>query len=270
MDELKADKTKNQLAAARAIIAATGKSPRQIGEESLQKVLKWINNWGYTSSALGQLLLGRTSGGYLQKLAKQNWLTSTRTKSGSPAAYYTLSEIGLQEAERHADTLFKYVEIDQYKVDQPKIRHYLIAQRATIQALGSSLIVGYETERMFQKDGDRLGVKRPDVVWITPGGLRYGIEVELSAKWEKDLDMFILGILRALQTTGNDKPSYSRFIIISDSKAIIRRYTAAMQPSSALSIWEKNGRGHWAIERTIKVPDWLINKIDFQFLEGAA
>ncbi len=268
MDELKADKLKNQLAAARSIIAATGKSPRQIGEESLRKILEWEYKWGYSSSALGQLLLDRTSGGYMQKLTKKNWLTSTRTKSGAPAAYYTLSELGLQEAERHSDTLFKYIEIDQYKVDQSKIRHYLIAQQATIQALKSGLIVDYETERMFQKDGDKLGIKRPDIVWITPGGLRYGVEVELSAKWEKDLDMFIIGILRALQSGGNDKLGYSRFIIFSDSGAIIRRYTAAMQPSAPLSLWKKNERGHWAIERTVKVPDWLINKVDFKLIEG--
>lgn len=76
---------------------------------------------------MGQFLLGRMSGGYLLKLAKQNWLVSTKTKSGIPSAYFTLSEIGLQEAERHSDKLFRYVEIDQLKVDQSKIRHYLIA-----------------------------------------------------------------------------------------------------------------------------------------------
>lgn len=39
---------------------------------------------------------------------------------------------------------------------------------------------------MSGKDGGKLGVKRPDVLWITRGGLRYGIEVELSAKWAMD------------------------------------------------------------------------------------
>ena len=121
---------------------------------------------------------------------------------------------------------------------------------------------------MFCEGGDKLGVKRPDVVWITPSGLRYGAEIELSAKWDKNLDFFILGIVRALHASGDAKPAFNRFIIISDSAAIIKRYSAAMQPGVSLSIWEKNGRGYWAIERTIKVPEWLINKVDFKLIEG--
>ena len=268
MNNLNTDKLNAQLAAARAVIAATGKSPRELGNESRQKILEWLYQWGYTSSSVGQLLLNRTAGGYLQKLAKQNWLVSTKTKSGVPLAYFTLSQLGLQESERHAIALSKYVEIDPYKVDQLKIRHYLIAQTTTINALKTGFITDYETERMFGKNGDKLGVKRPDVLWITQGGLRYGIEVELSAKWAMDLDDFILGIARALQSSETEVQGYSRFVIISDSAAIIRRYSAAMQPGQPISVWEKNGRGHWVIEKTIKVPDWLISKVDFQLIES--
>ena len=267
MNEIKVE-LHAQLASARAVIAATGKSPRELGKESRQKILEWLYRWGYTSSSVGQILLNRTAGGYLQKLAKQNWLVSTKTKSGVPSTYFTLSLLGLQEAERDSITLIKYVEADPYKVDQLKIRHYLIAQTSTINALKSGFIIDYETERMFGKDGDKLGVKRPDVLWITRGGLRYGIEVELSAKWAMDLDDFILGITRALQSSGAEVQTYSRFVIISDSPAIIRRYSAAMQPGQPLSVWEKNGRGHWVIEKTLKVPDWLINKVDFRLIES--
>lgn len=268
MTNLNKEKLNNQLAAARFVIAQSGKNPRQLGRESRLKILKWIYSWGYTSSSIGQLLLNRTSGGYMQKLAKQNWLVATKTKSGLPASYFTLSQIGLEDAERHSLTLFKYVEVDQFKVEQSKIRHYLIAQESTIRALESGVIVDYETERMFLRRGDMLGLKRPDIIWVTNLGSRLGVEVELSAKWERQLDDFVLKIIRALKSNDDSKPEFNRFIIISDSPAIIKRYRDAMQPGAEVSSWVKNSRGHWIVDKTYKIPAWLITQIDFQLVES--
>jgi hypothetical protein len=259
-------KIEAQLAAARAVLAASGKSPRQLGEESRLRVIEWIYHWGCTSATIVQLLLGRTSAGYAQKLARQGWLVATKTKSGLPNLFFTLSEQGRQEAERHAAALYRYPEIDPFRVNQQQIRHYLIAQSSTVNALNAGVIIDYETERMFSGEGDKSGVKRPDVAWMTKAGLTIGAEVELSAKWARDLDMFTLGIVRALQS-GGDKPArYNRFAIISDSPAIINRYRAAMQPGVALLMWKKDQRGHWVIDKTIKVPEWLINKVDFHLI----
>lgn len=268
MDEQTKDITKieAQLAAARAVLAASGKSPRQIGEESKLKVIEWLYRWGYTSSTIIQLLLGRTSAGYAQKLERQGWLVATKTASGIPATFFTLTEQGLQEAERHAEALYRYPEIDPYKINQQLIRHDLLAQSSTVNALNAGAISSYETERMFAQEGDKSGVKRPDVVWLTKSGHRVAVEIELSAKWTRDLDEFVLGIARALQSA-SDKPSkYSRFAIISDSKAIVDRYRKAMQPGTPLSLWQKNQRNHWVIDKAIKVPDWLIGKVDFQLI----
>lgn len=262
------EKLNTQLAAARFVIAQSGKNPRQIGRESRHKILKWVYRWGYTSSSIGQLLLNRTSGGYMQKLAKQNWLVATRTKSGLPSSYFTLSQIGLEEAERHSLTLSKYIEIDQFKVDQTKIRHYLIAQESTIRALESGVIVDYETERMFLNQGDTLGSKRPDIIWVTSSGSRIAVEVELSAKWERVLDDFALKIIRVLKANSDSKSEFNRFIIISDSKAIIERYQKAMQPGAEVSSWVKSSRGHWVIEKSYSIPEWLITKVDFQLIES--
>ncbi len=267
MDEsMKVIKIEAQLAAARAVLAATGKSPRQIGDESRLKVIDWIYRWGFTSASIVQSILNRTSAGYAQKLARQGWLVATKTKSGLPNLFFTLSEQGRQEAERHAAALYRYPEIDPFRVNQQQIRHYLIAQSSTVNALNADAITDYETERMFSEEGDKSGVKRPDVAWMTKAGLRIGAEVELSAKWARDLDMFTLGIARALQSGGDKPAQYNRFAIISDSPAIINRYRAAMQPGAALYLWKKDQRGHWAIDKAIKVPDWLINKIDFHLI----
>lgn len=257
-----------QLAEARNALAATGKSPRQIGDESRRKIVDWIYRWGYTSPSLIQQLLGRTSGGYARNLARQGWLVSTKTESRRPAAYYTLSELGLQEATRFSNDLYRYPELDSYRVNQQQIRHYLIAQSATLNGLHLGEIIHYETERMFFPSGDKAGMKRPDVVWHTQTGTKIGVEIELSAKWGKDLDKFVLDIERALESTQNKPASYNRFAIISDSKAIIDRYRTAMQPSADLSIWKKNQRHHWVVDKTISIPSWLIGKIDFHLIEG--
>lgn len=123
----------NQLAAARFALASTGKSPKEIGIQSRLKTFELIYRCGYTSASIGQVLVNKTSGGYLKKLADQGWLRATKTESGSPLSYFTLSEKGLEEAERHSSALYKYLEIDPYKVNQQTIRHNLIAQYSTLK-----------------------------------------------------------------------------------------------------------------------------------------
>ena len=264
MEDINRDaKIELQLAAARAVLAATGKSPRQIGEESRLEVIRWIYRWGYSSATSIQQLLGRTAAGYAQKLACQGWLQAINTESGTPKCYFTLSELGMQEAERHTEVLLRYQEIDPYRVNQKLIRHNLIAQHATINAMHSNLAVDYLTERMLNQAGNKPGEKIPDVTWITMSGLRVGVEVELTAKWERDLHQFVLGVIQALNSK-NDKPAkYDRFAVITDSPAIKKRYSDAFQPGAALPIWQKDNRQHWVIEKTAKAPDWVITKIDF-------
>lgn len=258
---------KIQLAAARAKLANSGKSPQQISRDTRMQVIEWVHCWGYTSSAHIQELLGKTSGSVAQKLANQGWLVATKTESGTPTVIYALSESGLQEAERHSQMLYRYPEIDPYKIDQKLVRHNLLAQKITINAIKSGRFSHFETERMFATAGDKSGVKRPDVIWITKTNLRIGIEVELSAKWSRDLDEFVLGIVNALQDTTEKPAHYGRFIVVSDSQAIINRYKQAMDPDAKLNIWKKNDRKHWVIDKSDPIPDWLIGKIDFKLLE---
>lgn len=254
-----------QLAAAREKLAMMGKSPRELGQESLLKTLGWIYEWGFSSSECIQNLLDRTSGGYAQKLARKGYLLQTKTVSGTPIHFFTLTRTGLEHAERNALTLLPYPEIDPYRVKQQEIRHYLVAQNATLNALNSGGISDFLTERMY-REGDESGVKRPDFVWISKSGLRIAGEIELSAKWDRDLDTFIRGIVLALRSTGEQAAKFDRFIIASDSKAIVERYRTAMLPDAFYAVWIKNQRGHWEIEKRFSVPNWLIQKVDFHLI----
>ena len=54
METGKENSTKNkalQLEAARQALAALGKNPRQLGEDSRLQVIDWLYRWGYSSSA---------------------------------------------------------------------------------------------------------------------------------------------------------------------------------------------------------------------------
>lgn len=159
-------------------------------------------------------------------------------------------------------------------IDRQEIRHYLLAQQSTWKALSlpsvrtAQTISDYETERMFEESGDKAGDKRPDVVWRPATGKEVGVEIELSAKWDRRLNEFVLGICRALQARGIDSPArYQRFVIVTDSPAIARRYETAMQPGADLPIWKKKNRAHWEIEKVVQVPSWLIEHVDFNLLE---
>lgn len=258
---------RDQLAAARASLAEKGKSPRVIGSESQLKVIQWLYNWGYTTSTIIQTLVGRTAGGYAKKLCAQGWLIHTKTASGTPTGFYTLSQKGLEEAERHTPVLYPHKEINPFKVDQLQIRHNILAQSSTLNGLRAGSIVSYESERMLLVEGDKSGQKRPDAVWIAKSGLRIGIELELSAKWGQKLDEFILRIAASLSSSEGKTGNYDRFMIASNSPAIIDRYKEAVKPSALVSTWKKSPRNHWIQDKTEPVADWLSSKIDFYLIQ---
>ncbi len=246
-----------------------GESPHARGEKKRRRVLCWVYRWGYSSAEIIRQVAGQQAKGYASGLVKKGWLVETKTESGLPRYTYTLSETGQQEAERLADDLHRYPEADPYRINQQQIRHYLLAQQATVNALAAGTISGYRTERMFDEAGDKSGEKRPDVLWLLPTGQQIGVEIELSAKWDRRLNEFVLGIARALQAASIDQPAqYQRFVVVTDSPSIARRYKAAMQPGVELPIWKKNARAHWEVAKVAQVPSWLIDRVDFVLLEG--
>jgi hypothetical protein len=249
-----------QLQLARAKLKETGQSPTVIGRSNLLKVLLLIYRWGYTTPSITQLLLGITKGGYLQKLTEQGWLKKVTTESGNPQAIYTLTETGLGEAERNAAIQIRYVEIDPYRINQQLLRHNLLAQEITINALKSGVIDDYRSERMLSTQ-DKPGQKRVDACWLKSQTIKIGIEIELSKKWDRKLDEFVGGVINALENN-----IYSQFIIFSDSPAIISAYSLAMQPDTTYRTWKKNNKGVWQVDEVKKVPAWLVNKVSFQLI----
>lgn len=236
-------------------------SPRARGEKKRRRALDWVYRWGYSSAEIIRQVVGQQAKGYAAGLVKKGWLTETKTESGTPRFFYTLTETGRQEVERFSENLLRYPEADPFKVIQQQIRHYLLAQQATVNMLASGSIVNFKTERMIDGDGDQPGMKRPDVVWVTTEGKQWGIEIELSAKWDRRLDEFVIGIAKAIKSE-----KFEKFFVVTDSPAIQKRYLTAIQPGADLPLWKKNNRAHWEIEKTTTVPSWLIERVQFILL----
>ncbi len=111
-----------------------GQSPQNRAKEKLKKTLDWIYRWGFTTEKVIHLLSGQQAHTYAKSLVNRGYLVETKTITGSPKFFYTLSEIGLQAAEREALEVYEYKESNAYKVNQALIRHHVLAQIATFKS----------------------------------------------------------------------------------------------------------------------------------------
>lgn len=259
-----------KLAKARA--AMNGISPRARGAEKTRAALDWIYRWGWASPSVLDLVTDGKRTGLAARLTRQKLINSTRTESGGgvqgiPVHMLTLTAVGLDEVERMREDLLHY-ETDPYRIDQTKLRHDQLAQKATINAIKAGTIQSFKTPNELKAKSEK-GVKQPDVLWVDSTGQRIGIEVELSAKWDRKLDQFVMGCLLSMKKNPKEpKPTdVDSIALVSDSKAILKRYTQAFQPGEKLAIWEKNERGYWTQNKTTTIPDWAKGKIICKFID---
>lgn len=241
-------------------------SPKERGIENRRKAVDWIYRCGFTSSQMLRLCLNKESASWASIAVARGLLRSTKTESGQPAVIYTLTESGLELAHHHATRLLPYPEIDPYRVNQSKVRHDLLVQQLSLNAIREGVIRQVTTERELN-EGDQRGQKRADAVWHLSGGQRLGIEVELSAKWGRKLDEFITSIAATLDPH-RDSDRLDGFSIITDSEAICERYREAMKPGQPMRRWKKSARQHWIVDDEDVVPHWLSELVDFRVIEG--
>ena len=245
-----------------------GDSPLKRSQDKIERVLVWIYLHGVSTAEIIRQVSGQKARGYAKRLVKAGLLVETPTEGGGfvrgvPVYYYTLSPVGLQVAERHAQVQIPYPEIDSRRVDQSKLRHSIIIQEATWFQVDFELIKDHRTERMVGVGGDKANIKRPDAVWTETDLSRTAIEVELSGKYDRDLDDFIHKLIEGLYYDGIGTGRYGQFFIISDQPKLLARYKSAMQPGAPLAVWAKSSRNRWEKHRTEEVPHWLCKQVYF-------
>lgn len=243
-----------------------GQTPKERSIANRKIAVDWVYRFGFSSAQVIRQCLKKESTSWTSNAVKKGLLRSTRTLSGEPTVIYTLTEMGLEFAHHHATKLLPYVELDPYRISQPKIRHDLLVQKVSIKALHEGAITKVTTERELN-EGDQRGQKRADAVWHLPDGKRLGIEMELSAKYGQKLDEFICGV--AASVDPNREPNHiDSFCVMTDSEAICKRYREAMNSGQPMRRWKKNARQHWVIDEEDVVPPWLSELVEFRVIEA--
>lgn len=247
-----------------------GESPSERGEKKRRRALEWIHRWGYTSPDILRQVVGQAASGYSSKLSRAGLLVESRTQAGGvqkgvPKTVLTLSTAGLQEAERFSAQLLRYRELDPGRINQHLLRHNILAQQLTLNAMKSGSGNDFMTERMLDHTGDKKDEKKPDVIWSIDGARKlFAVEIELTAKWGRDLDDFVLKVCRALDAR-QGAPKYDRFIIASDSPAIIERYKAALSTGTNFTLWRYDAHAKKYLENGSRhVPDWVPPRVTFE------
>ena len=258
-----------RLTQAREDLRASGNTPtsaRHRGKDKMRSALDWVYRWGWSSPGVVDILSGAQRRGLCAKLVKSGLLVETKTAAGAileniPSKIVTLSERGITEAERFRESLLNY-DTNPYKVNQALLRHDVTAQKATANSLVRGKIKDFATPRELAAKSDR-DLKQPDVLWIMPDNRRMAIEVELTAKFERKLDEFVLRIIISLQSNNEKQPRFHQCTIVTDSDAILKRYKAAFTHNHKVSRWKKDSQSKWKIEQTWDVPDWVKGKMSW-------
>lgn len=245
-----------------------GMTTRERGEEKVRQALSWVYRWGWSSPKTLDSLAGAKRRGLSKRLVQRGLLRATKTEAGGgwkgqPAVILTLTRAGLLEVEKNlSESEFIDYTLDPYRVRQATLRHDELAQSSTAKLLNDGLITGFLTPRELASRSEK-GVKQPDSAWTLATGERAMVEIELSAKWERDLDQFITGCIKALEDR------YDALVIVTDAEPIYKRYSRAFEPGAKVGVWQKNARDEWVKTGTTEVPGWVEGKIIWQLLSNA-
>jgi hypothetical protein len=245
-----------------------GKTSLEQGKDRTLTALTWIYRWGWASSTTLEILVGTQRSGLARRLVNSGLLVSTKTVSRRnekflPGSFLTLTADGKHMVEVSRLALMPY-EHRPDRVNQNHLLHDEMAQRVTAERLATGAIKGFYTEKEMRCRSQNA-IKNPDVVWMIPDGTTRSVEIELSGKWERDLDVFIHSSLLSLST--KDGPArFDRLLLITDAPAILKRYREAFMPGKQFWTWQKNDSGRWTADDQKTVPKWSIERISWELI----
>jgi hypothetical protein len=174
---------------------------------------------------------------------------------GTPSHFLTLSKLGLEHATSLSDIEIPYI-VNPVRINHATMNHHEIVQRLT--AVKSQYWAGGETVEEFLTEkelriGRSIKAKIPDAMWLIGyedprvdcgydplrASTKVAIEVELSPKWKRELDTFVLQSLLQLEAGTCDAIE-----VFANSPALLKRYELAFKPGTWLQTWTKAG-GFW-------------------------
>lgn len=238
--------------------------PTRQGDRNKSFALAWVYKWGYSTAPIIQLLLGHFGMSWTAGAVTGGWLRRTSVTARERVKLITLTPKGVAWVEERRDEIFKYPELEPHRISPTTVWHNLLAQRITIHCVRSGEATGFRTERQ-EASKSRRGEKRPDVVLITKTRERIGVEIELNNKWDQRFDEFVSSTIAALSPSPDGGAArFQKFFVFTTSPALASRYAAAFQPDAPLRIWRNVSKSDYVVDRTVKVPDWVRDRVEFR------
>lgn len=262
-------------ARARLAEALAGRTTREVGRAKDLKAANWIYRWGWSSPSVVDMVASPGRRGVAARLVKKGWAVRHPTPQGSgqkgvPAEVLVLTPDGVAEveAELNEAQLLPYPTKPDQAIPWHQLRHDGLVQLWTARKLAAEQIIGYVTPREMTGRPSGSGVKQPDAVW-RKDKLALAVELELTAKKERELHQAVLAILQAVHP-GNEtkqKGPYDAVAILSHSAAILDRYRRLLKPGATITTYQRDAARHWKASGQAKVPDWIGGRVLLEKVE---
>lgn len=265
-----------QMQALRAALEAAlaGRTSREVGREKDLAALRWVYRWGWSSPAVVDLVASPGRRGVCARLRKRGLLVAHPTPGGGglkgvPAEVVLLSEDGVAEveAELPESAILPYPPSDGRAVPWHQIRHDTLVQLWTARKLAADTITDYTTPRELMGRPSGNGVKQPDAVWwLADDGLAVAVELELTAKKDRELHQAALAIITAVHPGSDTKANgpYDAVAILSHSQALLDRYRRLLTPGATITKYERGRDRHYKAAGAVKCPDWIRERVLFE------
>ena len=240
--------------------------PTRQGFHNKLLALDWTYRWGYSTPSILQMVLKHEGMSWTTSAIRGGWLRKTGITSRERVKVVTLTEKGVSWVEQGRSEILRYSELDPHRISPMTIWHNLLAQRVTLHCLGAGEALNYRSERQEAARSQR-GAKQPDVVWETAQRELIAVEIELNSKWDQRFDEFVSSTIDALSSGADGEPArFDKFIVMTTSPAIAKRYRAAFQPGVPYRIWRSADTSRSAVARLDHVPEWVSALIEFRIV----
>ncbi len=235
------------------------KPPNMVHEMSILNILLWLYMFEKSIAAILARVSKSSAGAIVKKLVTIGLIHQQNTVTGGfelgvPKLLYTLTPAGLDYVQRHCDDSYRYRWANNPSgLKQGKLYHDLIGQILTLRNLESGSITSYTPESKYT-EMNQLGKKRPDILWHMRDGTTKALEVELTKKTGRDLDMLVFRIVESL-TTPIAEDQIGSYLLVTDKPGIESSYRQAMQVGAPLTEWQKSKGNRWVrIEGNKRIP----------------
>lgn len=236
-------------------------SPQERARRNERRLLMWIARWGYTCRAVAERLTGRKAGVVLDRLTERGLAQRVAVDVLRAGVVWMLTPDGFAAAKARADDLSEYEFNPAKCVRRDRVRHHLATQHCVCDYPFNA--IGPDTP---WRSDITPKEKRPDCVVRLKDGSLLLLEIELTEKYQRELDQALLALVLRLE-----KSPKATAIYISHSKAILANYQRVLMAETGLRVWSRKAQGAgsvWVVTGRYFVPTEVTGRIAWKHVPG--